>query len=213
MHASAPSSLSLPLQDAAAAIPPTVLESLSEIERAGEAAWLVGPPLYELLRSRRPANWEVQTRLRPQAVLDRYPQAVVTASRLRCLTIPGRDGPIDVMPLPGPTDLETHLDERLFSLFALAYRPATGEWIDPHGGAEHALAGRLATVGPAVSKLRTHPLAGLQALRWRVSRWIPTSRKAFTKRRQVSLLASLSWFAKSWFGCSGRTAPVRPSNS
>ena len=166
MHASASPSLSVALRDAAATIPPSVLESLSEIERAGEAAWLVGPALYELLRGRRPLAWEAQTGLHPQAVLERYPHAVVTASRLRCLTIPGPDGPLDVVPRPHPPHLEHDLDKRIFSLFALAYRPATEEWIDPHGGAEHALAGRLATVGPAAPRLRANPLAGLQALRW-----------------------------------------------
>ena len=166
MHASASATLSVPLRDAAATIPSAVLESLSEIERAGEAAWLVGPALYELLRGRRPLAWEVQTSLRPQAVLDRYPHAVVTASRLRCLTIPGPDGPLDVLPRPQSRDLERGLDARIFSLLALGYRPATGEWLDPHGGAAHALAGRLATAGPPVPKLRAHPLAGLQALRW-----------------------------------------------
>lgn len=165
MHSSASSAVSTPLRGAAAAIPARVLHCLSEIERAGEAAWLVGPALYDLLCGRSPAAWEAHTRLRPQVLLDRYPEAVATASQLRRITVPSRDGPIDVVPLPGPGALETQIDERTFTLFALAYRPATEEWIDPHGGAEHALACRLATVGPAVTKIRADPIAGLQALR------------------------------------------------
>jgi len=166
MNSSASSPLSIPLRDAAAAIPPGVLHCLSEIERAGEAAWLVGPPLHDLFCGRSPAAWEVQTRLGPQALLDRYPNAVVTASQLRCITVPSRDGPIDVIALPAPGDLETQLGERTFTLFALAYRPATGEWLDPHGGAQDTLDRRLATVGPATPKLRADPIAGIQALRW-----------------------------------------------
>lgn len=165
MPATSAPSLPEALRAAARSIPASVRRQALELERGGGTAWLVGPALHDLLRGRKPVSWELHATLPVAEILSRFPTAVATASGLRRLSLPGPAGPVDLVPIADGRALDTHLAQRTFTLSAFAYRPGCDAWHDPFRGAEHALAGRLATVGPADARLRDEPLASLRCAR------------------------------------------------
>ncbi len=65
-----------PATDPAGAIPADVLEVLHELWSAGEAAYVVGGSLRDVLLGRAATDWDLATSARPDRMLDQFPGAV-----------------------------------------------------------------------------------------------------------------------------------------
>jgi poly(A) polymerase len=116
-------------------------------------AYLVGGAVRDFLMGQEPVDYDIATGSDPEALALEIAQRLDGhAIRLgkndqplhRVLT---RSGEIDITPLQGDT-IEADLGQRDLTLNAMAYDPATGRVIDPHGGRNDIAAGTIRMVSP-----------------------------------------------------------------
>ncbi len=147
------------------AVPASVRDALQVLHAAHHEAWLVGGCVRDLLRGVAAFDFDIATSAAPEAVLALFPRAVPTGIRHGTVMLPARDGPIDVTTFRAGPTLQDDLAHRDFCVNAIAWNPATGEVIDPHGGAQDLAAGRLRAVGSASDRFGEDPLRALRAAR------------------------------------------------
>lgn len=148
----------------AAALPAAVVDVLATLRAAGFRALLVGGCVRDLLRGVPVGDFDVATDAPPERVLALFPRAVPTGLRHGTVMIPG-PAPVDVTTFRAGPRLEDDLARRDFTVNAIAWDPAAGEWVDPFGGAEDLAAGRLRAVGRAADRFAEDPLRALRAAR------------------------------------------------
>ncbi|MGH0032602.1 MAG: hypothetical protein ACQGVC_22650 [Myxococcota bacterium] len=145
-------------------LPDPLRVPLDALESDGRASWLVGRCVREALAGEEPRDFECLCAAPLEAVLAALPNAVVTGTGGSRATVPTAAGPLDVVPI-GARDVGDVLLGRDFTLHAIALRPRTGDWLDPHGGRADLAAGRLRTPGVSKERLSEDPLRALRALR------------------------------------------------
>jgi tRNA nucleotidyltransferase (CCA-adding enzyme) len=157
------------------------LPVLRRLREQGHQAWLVGGGIRDLILGREPLDWDVATSAGPAAVMELWPQAVPTGVRHGTVTLPLREGPVEITTYrtEGPyTDgrhpdwvnfgasLEEDLARRDFTVNAMAFDPETATLVDPEGGIED-LAGRvIRTVGDPDARFREDGLRPLRGIRF-----------------------------------------------
>ena len=145
-------------------LPPGLLEILRAVRAVGRP-WLVGGCVRDLLRGVAVADFDVATSAAPEAVLALFPKAVPIGIRHGTVMIPTRNGPLDVTRFRAGGTLRDDLAHRDFTVNAMAWNPASGEFVDPAGGAQDLAAGRLRAVGSARERFEEDPLRALRAAR------------------------------------------------
>lgn len=120
-------------------LPNCLIDLCIRLEEFGIPAWIQGEGLLDALSGRgsdEHAGLEAfPTRsllcdVGPEQLLRSLPNAVVTASDARRLTLATSGGPIDLLPF-GPCALEQILLDFGLSPLAFAFRPAEQTWCDP----------------------------------------------------------------------------------
>ena len=149
----------------AAAVPASVRDALQVLQAAGHEAWLVGGCVRDLLRGVAVSDFDLATSAAPEAVLALFPRAVPIGIRHGTVMLPTRDGPLDVTSFRAGPTLQSDLAHRDFSVNAIAWNPASGELVDPSGGAQDLASGRLRAVGSASDRFGEDPLRALRAAR------------------------------------------------
>jgi tRNA nucleotidyltransferase (CCA-adding enzyme) len=147
------------------AVPGSVRDALQVLQAAGHEAWLVGGCVRDLLRGVAIDDFDVATSASPEAVLALFPKAVPTGIRHGTVMLPTREGPLDVTSFRAGPTLQGDLAHRDFTVNAIAWNPASGELVDPSGGAQDLAAGRLCAVGSASDRFGEDPLRALRAAR------------------------------------------------
>ena len=149
----------------AEAVPAAVRDVLAVLRAHDHEAWLVGGCVRDLLRGVAVADFDVATSAAPEAVLALFPKAVPIGIRHGTVMIPTRNGPLDVTRFRAGGTLRDDLAHRDFTVNAMAWDPASGEFADPAGGAQDLAAGRLRAVGSARERFEEDPLRALRAAR------------------------------------------------
>ncbi len=148
-----------------AGVPETVSRVLATLQQAGHASFLVGGCVRDLLRGRRPTDFDVATAAGPEEVLALFPRAVAVGIRHGTVMLPCPGGPVDVTTFRAGASIEEDLAHRDFTLNAIAADPTTGEIIDPFDGRADLEKGRLRSVGSARDRFAEDPLRALRAAR------------------------------------------------
>lgn len=161
---------------------PAVAAALALMRRSGGRAWLVGGTVRDALLAR-PASGEtdVATDLRPDQVRALFPRTepigerhgtvlvLHEGARLECTTL-RREGeyadarhPDEVWFTDDPLE---DLDRRDLTVNALAFDPAEGRLLDPHGGARDLERRLLRAVGDPLARFREDALRPLRVARF-----------------------------------------------
>lgn len=167
-------------QLAAAAIPEAVLHICRRLQEAGFPCVLVGGAVRDLLRGRRPQDWDLASAARPEQVQALFERVIPTGIAYGTVTVldygipcqvtsfrrEGRyeDGRHPAWVETGAT-LEEDLSRRDFTINAMAYDPVGRRLIDPFGGRADLAAGVVRTVGSPDERFQEDALRILRALR------------------------------------------------
>ena len=155
----------MPALPIALSVPLPVLSVAERLEDAGEAAYLVGRCVRELLGGGEPCEFEIATHATAQTLLELFPSAIVTAPDARRLMLPTAAGPLDLAPIAAPAGIEGELGRRDFRIHAIAYRPRGAAWIDPTHGRADLASGCLRTPISASECIAADPVRALRAAR------------------------------------------------
>ncbi|MFQ5747547.1 MAG: CCA tRNA nucleotidyltransferase [Gemmatimonadota bacterium] len=160
--------------------PPDVRHIADLLEENGFEAWAVGGALRDSLLGAGQPDWDLATSARPAQVRALFRRTVpigiehgtvgvllpggplieVTTFRLDVET-DGRHAVVEFA-----DDIEDDLARRDFTMNAMAWRPATGEFRDPFGGQADLEAGVLRAVGDPAARFAEDRLRVLRALRF-----------------------------------------------
>ena len=161
-------------------LPPSVSSCCAVLRASGFAAYPVGGGVRDLLLGRTPEDWDVTTRALPDQILALFPGSMATGGVHGTVTVPTRDGPIEITPFrweAGYSDgrhpdgvsfgvsLEEDLARRDFTVNAMALGPE-GELIDPFGGLPDLRAGVIRCVGDPAERFLEDRLRLFRALRF-----------------------------------------------
>jgi tRNA nucleotidyltransferase (CCA-adding enzyme) len=150
------------------------------LESAGFEAWGVGGAIRDALRGVERADWDIATNAGPEQVRGLFRRTVplgiehgtvgvvspdgsmyeVTTFR-RDVTTDGRHAVVEFA-----KSIEEDLSRRDFTINAVAWRPATGDVVDPHGGREDLDRGILRAVGNPAERFAEDYLRVLRGLRF-----------------------------------------------
>lgn len=162
------------------AVPATVVNLVSTLERAGHEAWCVGGALRDAALGLAHADFDIATAATPDQVRQLFRHTIPVGEKhgtigvfddarvLHEVTTFRRDVRTDGRhaEVAYGVSLEEDLARRDFTVNALAYHPLRHEWRDPFGGAEDMAAGRLRAVGNAATRFREDYLRILRGLRF-----------------------------------------------
>lgn len=152
-----------PQQDRTAGLPAGVREVAARLESEGHETWLGGESLLRVLLDQPPDAFELATSAPAERCLDLFPQAVPTHLERGVVTVPNGRVPIDVSSFRRGPVVTDDLAHRDFTVLAMAYRPATETFLDPHQGYAD-LEGRvLRCVGEPKDRFAEDPLRMLRA--------------------------------------------------
>jgi tRNA nucleotidyltransferase (CCA-adding enzyme) len=161
--------------------PPEVLSVCGALRARGKRAWVVGGCVRDALLGREVSDWDVATDAHPDEMLRVFPRAIPTGIKHGTVTV--RVGPhaIEVTTLRGEgaysdgrhpdeveftDDISADLGRRDFTVNAIAYDPAAGELIDPHGGQKDLGLRILRAVGDPLARFSEDGLRVLRAARF-----------------------------------------------
>lgn len=160
--------------------PVGLLQIADRLEEAGFEAWAVGGAIRDEILGRPRADWDLATDAKPEEVRRLFARTVplgmehgtvgvlsddgtlfeVTTFRLDVET-DGRHAVVEFA-----TDIEDDLARRDFTINAIAWRPATGELRDPHGGIDDLRDRVLRAVGEPEVRFAEDYLRVLRGLRF-----------------------------------------------
>lgn len=149
----------------AASLPPSVHDASARLESAGFEAWLVGESLLRILMGRTPDAFELATSAPAERALDLFPHAVPTHLERGVVTVPSGRIPVDLSSFRCGPSVTDDLAQRDFTVLAMAYRPASEAFLDPHEGHSDLEARLLRCVGESGRCLAKEPLRLLRAAR------------------------------------------------
>ncbi len=161
--------------------PAPLLEVLAGLRADRHQAYLVGGAVRDALLGR-PATdfWDVTTDRTPEEVMARFPRVEATGLahgtvlileaelRVECTTFRREGGYSDARRpdrVEFTADPLADLDRRDLTVNAMAYDPARGELLDPHGGARDLERRQLRAVGDALERFREDALRPLRVAR------------------------------------------------
>lgn len=146
-------------------VPAAIRAAFDALRAAGHETWLVGGCVRDLLRGLPVVDFDAATAAPSEAVLALFPRAVPIGVQHGTVMIPTHDGPFDVTTFRCGDTLAEDLAHRDFTIDAIAWNPATGAVVDPHGGAADLERGVLRAVGSAADRFAEDPLRALRAAR------------------------------------------------
>ena len=150
------------------------------LESAGFEAWAVGGAVRDAWSGDDRADWDIATNARPEQVRSLFRRTVPLGIEHGTVGVIGPDGTmyeVTTFRRDVETDgrhavvefsstIDEDLSRRDFTMNALAWRPATGELRDPHGGVEDLQAGLLRAVGNPEERFAEDYLRVLRGLRF-----------------------------------------------
>jgi tRNA nucleotidyltransferase (CCA-adding enzyme) len=168
------------------AIPHEVLAVCRRLREAGYAAFIVGGSIRDLLIERPPGDFDVATSAHPEATLrifgNRY--AIPTGLQHGTVTVLAGEPPlqrhVEVTTFRGEgayldgrrpstvtfgATLDEDLSRRDFTMNAIAYDPASGTIVDPHGGRDDITRKIVRTVGDPVLRFSEDGLRCMRGVR------------------------------------------------
>jgi tRNA nucleotidyltransferase (CCA-adding enzyme) len=161
--------------------PEPLLTLLARLRQGGHRAYLVGGTVRDALRgSRDGATADVATDLEPHEVMARFSHVepvglahgtvliLEGALRVECTTFRRESGYSDARRpdrVEYTADPLEDLDRRDLTVNAIAYDPASGELLDPHGGTRDLERGVLRAVGDPLARFREDALRPLRVAR------------------------------------------------
>ena len=161
--------------------PPEGFRTICErLESAGFEAWGVGGAIRDALRGVERADWDIATNARPEQVGSLFRRTVPLGIEHGTVGVIGPDGAmyeVTTFRRDVATDgrhavvefadsIEEDLSRRDFTINAVAWRPATGDVVDPHGGREDLGRGILRAVGDPAERFAEDYLRVLRGLRF-----------------------------------------------
>jgi len=146
-------------------VPAAIRAAFDALCAAGHETWLVGGCVRDLLRGLPVVDFDAATAAPPEAVLRLFPRAVPIGVQHGTVMIPTHDGPFDVTTFRSGGTLGEDLAHRDFTIDAIAWNPASGALVDPHGGVADLERGALRAVGRAADRFDEDPLRALRAAR------------------------------------------------
>ena len=165
-------------------VPKEVAEAGETLRKAGFQAYLVGGCVRDLLLKRVPKDWDITTNAKPEDIQKIFPETfyendygtvgIVTSSedpRLKVIEItPYRiEGKYSNARHPDEVkfsdNLKDDLDRRDFTINALAYDPATHEFVDTHNGLQDLEHKMVVAVGDPNERFSEDALRMLRAIR------------------------------------------------
>jgi tRNA nucleotidyltransferase (CCA-adding enzyme) len=160
--------------------PPAAVRRIARrLEEAGYETWAVGGAVRDRVLGRPAGDWDLATRARPDQVMGLFRRTVpiglehgtvgvLDGGRLYEVTTFRRD--VETFGRHAVVEfadrIEDDLARRDFTINALAWRPATGQLLDPFDGQGDLEAGRLRTVGLPSDRFAEDYLRVLRALRF-----------------------------------------------
>ncbi|MGQ9670415.1 MAG: CCA tRNA nucleotidyltransferase [Desulfosoma sp.] len=156
-------------------MPASVMDVARRLKQSGYAVWLVGGAVRDHLLGVTPADWDFSTDAPPEAVLKALspPYRMVTFGLSHgTLLAVTPDGPVEITTwaFNGQEGLRKDLERRDFTINAVAVGYPDGALLDPFGGLQDLVAGRLRGVVDPLERFREDPLRPLRAARM-VSRY------------------------------------------
>ena len=161
-------------------VPEEVLEIARVLEEAGHEAWCVGGALRDALLGDPHSDFDLATSARPEevqrlfrrtaaigvehgtvGVIDRKRVMHEVTTFRRDVETDGRHAVVEY-----GASLEEDLARRDFTINAIAYRPLSGQWRDPHGGQRDIEARVVRAVGGPAARFREDYLRILRAIRF-----------------------------------------------
>ncbi len=165
-------------------IPAAVTAMLGELHDAGYAAYVVGGSLRDVLMERRPADWDLATDARPEALARALPGAIYE-NRFGTVAVRRADLVFEITTfrieheyadfrrphrLEFGDEIETDLARRDFTVNAMAWGRTTAEperhLVDPFGGLADLATRRLRAVGDPGERFREDALRMVRAVRF-----------------------------------------------
>jgi len=167
-------------------IPQEVLAVCQRLEQAGHEAFIVGGSIRDLLVGRPPGDFDVATSAHPEETLRIFGSRFAIPTGLRHGTVTvlaGESEPrrhVEVTTFRGEgvyldgrrpssvtfsATLEEDLSRRDFTMNAIAYEPAVGRLIDPHGGQGDIARKSVRTVGDPVLRFTEDGLRPMRGVR------------------------------------------------
>jgi tRNA nucleotidyltransferase (CCA-adding enzyme) len=160
--------------------PPAAVRRIARrLEEAGHETWAVGGAVRDRVLGRPAGDWDLATRARPEEVMGLFRRTVpigiehgtvgvLDGGRLYEVTTFRRD--VETFGRHAVVEfadrIEDDLARRDFTINALAWRPVTGQLLDPFDGQGDLEAGRLRTVGSPADRFAEDYLRVLRALRF-----------------------------------------------
>lgn len=160
--------------------PPGFRDIAARLEASGHEAWAVGGAVRDALLSRSRSDWDMATDATPTEVRALFRRTVPIGIEHGTVGVFASEGPmfeVTTFRLDVKTDgrhavvrFATSVDEDLarrdFTINAIAWRPATDELRDPHGGRADLAAGRLRAVGDPTRRFAEDYLRVLRGMRF-----------------------------------------------
>jgi poly(A) polymerase/tRNA nucleotidyltransferase (CCA-adding enzyme) len=202
-------------------IPPYILKIVSDLQKAGYEAYIVGGCVRDVLRQREPQDWDITTKALPEQILKVFPEAkyenifgtVILAIRAAATTDEKKGALEDVVEIttyrseqdytdrrhPDTIRFETELDKDLerrdFTINALALDPNhQDKIIDLFGGQKDIKAKIIRAVGEPSDRFKEDALRMLRAVRFCAQLGFTLEPK--TQRAIVKLAGSLKFVSK-----------------
>ncbi|MET0342328.1 MAG: hypothetical protein ABW252_15095 [Polyangiales bacterium] len=162
-------------------IPGQVVDLCRTLARHGHRSWVVGGCLRDLLRGQQPADWDLATDARPEAVMKVFPRVIATGLQHGTVTVRKQGASYEITTLRGEgaysdgrrpdsvhfvTDVREDLSRRDFTVNALAYDPLADALEDPFEGLADLEAGVLRAVGEPARRFGEDGLRVLRAARF-----------------------------------------------
>lgn len=162
-------------------LPQFIQEILSELQRAGFEAYLVGGCVRDSILGRVPGDWDITTNALPTQVMDIFPHCIPTGLAHGTVTVLWQDrfsAEITTYRSDGiyedgrhpkqvtfSSTLEEDLSRRDFTMNAIAYTPSTGI-VDLFEGQLHMQQKKICCVGDPLVRFTEDALRMLRALRF-----------------------------------------------
>jgi hypothetical protein len=188
-------------------IPGSVHRVITTLDASGYQTWLVGGCVRDLALGRVPLDFDLSTSARPEEVLAIFPHAFATGLAHGTVTVLIEHHPIEVTTFRSEghysdnrrpdsvafeTDINLDLSRRDFTINSMAFHPERG-LLDPFGGWNDLMAGRMRTVGDARTRFREDALRMMRAVRFTLTyNLVPDSDLIEAIRVERSRATSLS---------------------
>jgi tRNA nucleotidyltransferase/poly(A) polymerase len=164
-----------------AAIHPILKEAAGIFNRGGKQVFLVGGAVRDIIRGKKPHDWDLATDARPEEVLSLFRRVIPTGIKHGTVTILFRGRSLETTTFrtesdyrdgrrPGRVEyaaaIEEDLSRRDFTMNAIALELPGGRMVDPFGGAEDIRRKLIRCVGDPRERFGEDGLRPLRALRF-----------------------------------------------